>query len=83
MALLLALLISTNIWLTFKNRGLSETANRMRTAIINAERVGPILTDISFRLAKQSEKYPELKELLKKHELKINVEVEGVKKSYP
>ena len=82
-ALLLVVLILADLWLTIKNRSLSRQVNQMQVTIINARRIEPILTQLSLQIAKRSDQDPALRELMKRHNLQVTLDVEGGKKRYP
>jgi hypothetical protein len=82
-ALLLAALILTNLWLVTRSQSMALLLAQTQAAVGNSRRAEQILTQLSMRIARESDKDPALLELLKKHNLKVTLEVDGKTKAYP
>ena len=81
--LLLAVLILTNFALVLRNQSMADRLLQTQAAVANSRRAEQILSQLSMRIARDSDREPALRDLLKKHSLKVTLEVEGKKKAYP
>lgn len=79
----LVLLFIGNLWLGYKTQALGVEVLQTQAAISNARRAEQFLTQISMRIARDSDKDPALRDLLIKHKLKVSMEVDGKKRDYP
>ncbi len=80
---LLALLILTNLCLVLTSQSLSVELLQTQAAIANSRRAEQMLTQLSMRVARDGERDPALKELLRKHQLKVTFDAEARKKVSP
>jgi hypothetical protein len=79
-ALILIILVSTDIYLSMKSRELSTQINGMQNVIMNAGKVEPILTNITVEIAKNAPNDRRLKEILEKHQLKVDFKKQPAEK---
>jgi len=80
---LLAALVLTNLWLVVSSQSLSVQFLQAQAAINNSRRAEQVLSQLSMRIARDSDRDPSLRALLRKHNLKVTLEVDGKKKDYP
>lgn len=80
---LLVALVLTNLWLVLGSQTLSAQFIQAQAAINNSRRAEQVLSQLSMRIARDSDKDPSLRALLRKHNLKVTLEVDGKKKDYP
>ena len=79
----LAALILTNLWLVLSSQSLSVKFLQAQAAVNNSRRAEQMLSQLSMRIARDADADPSLRALLRKHNLKVTLEVDGKKKDYP
>ena len=80
--LLAMLLLGHSIFVRHNNR-LGQALERDRAIITKAQQCEGVLDQLAKRVAKGSDTDPQLKQILVKYGLKVTLEVDGKKKSYP
>ncbi len=80
---ILAVLILSNLGLVLSSQSLSVELLQTQITLNNSRRAEQILSQLSMRIARDADREPALRELLKKHQLQVTLEVDGKKKAYP
>ena len=82
-SLILVMLLLGHFFFAQHNNRLGQGLSRDRAAINNARQLQGVLDQLAQRIAKGSDTDPKLKQILVKYGLKVTLEVDGKKKSYP
>ena len=82
-SVVLALLLVTHFFLVKLNTSLGQALDRDRALINNGRQIESVLDQLAKRIAAGSETDSRLKNILSQHSLKVTLEVDGKKKTYP
>jgi len=82
-ALLLGVFVLAHFFLVKLNTTSSQTLDRDRALVNSGRQVENVLDQLAKRIAIGSETDPRLKNILAQHSLKVTLEVDGKKKTYP
>lgn len=82
-SLTLVVLLLANVGAAYRGQTVAAESIEAQMQLNNSRRAEQILSQISMRIARDSDKDAALRDLLVKHQLKVTLEVDGKKKNYP